>query len=280
MPAPEPHRLLATLQQTLAAQGIDYARGVAEFGQAAASEARFQGKRFTPADHLRGLIHSLLSSQRQWGPVARNLDHIHTIFFGFDPEMVRAADPEHFVQALRELRCGNRQIRAQMHTLPENINTFACIASEQGSLDTFVTSADPDTIAKRLSASGSVYKLRQVGYTLALEYLRNVGIRASKPDVHVRRAISGERLGYFDGHPTEEQAYRKVESLAAEADCNPTYLDNLLWLFCAQNYGNVCRAQPRCSVCGFVNTCNYPRHHSRTAQQSLAGDRGRGILSE
>lgn len=277
MPAPEPRRLLATLQQTLAAQGIDYDGVVTEFGQVPASEARLHGKRFTPADHLRGLVLSLLSNQRPWGPIAYHLDQIQTIFFGFDPERVRAADPEYFVHALRELRCGNRQIRAQMHTLAQNIDTFARIAAEQGSLDAFVTSADPDVIATRLSAPGSVYKLRQVGYTLALEYLRNVGIRASKPDVHVRRAISGERLGYFDGHPTEEQAYRKVEHLAAEANCNPTYLDNLLWLFCAQDYGNVCRAQPRCSVCGFVSTCNYPRTHSRAAQHADSVDAGPAI---
>lgn len=79
--------------------------------------------------------------------------------------------------------------------------------------------------------------------------------------MHVRRAISGERLGYFDGYPTEEQAYRMLGKLADEADTNPTYLDNLLWLFCAKNYGDVCRAQPRCEVCGFVDTCNFPRRY-------------------
>ena len=45
------------------------------------------------------------------------------------------------------------------------------------------TTSIPDVIAKRLGNPGP-YKLRHVGYTLALEYLRNVGIRAGKPDVH------------------------------------------------------------------------------------------------
>jgi hypothetical protein len=261
MSAPMPDRLIATLQQTLASLGIDHEHIVAELGQVSSSEDRLEGKCFTIAEHLRGLVLSLLSSQRQWAGIARNLGQIQGVFFDFDPERVRAADPEYFVRSLRDLKCGNRQIRRQMHTLAENIDTFARIASRHGSLDEFITSADPGEIAKRLSKPGSVYKLRQVGYALALEYLRNVGIRASKPDVHVRRAIGGERLAYFDGYPTEEQAYRKLGQLAEKVGCNPTYLDNLLWIFCATKYGNVCRAEPRCSVCGFAKDCNFPRNH-------------------
>ena len=128
-------------------------------------------------------------------------------------------------------------------------------------MDQFVTSDEPNMIATKLSDSASVYKLKQVGYTLALEYLRNVGIRAGKPDMHVRRVLSGERLAYISGYPSEEQAYRLVAQLASDAACNPTYLDNLLWMFCAQDYGNVCGAHSWCSVCGFVDTCNYGDRH-------------------
>ena len=258
MPAPEPQRLLRTLQDTLASQGVDYDATVAEFGQVQASEERDRGKQFTLADHLRGLVLSLLSNQRPWGPIAANLEQIQSIFFGFNAARVRGTDPDYLVQRLRALRCGNRQIRAQMRSLAENIDTLGRVESDYGSLDRFVTSADPDAIATKLSAASSRYKLKQVGYTLALEYLRNVGVRASKPDVHVRRAIGAERLGYFEEYPTEEQAYRVLGELADGAGINPTYLDNLLWLFCAKNYGDVCRAKPRCEVCGFVDTCNYP----------------------
>ena len=162
MTAPEPRRFLRTLQATLASQGVAYDAIVTEFGQVRASEERDQGKQFTLANHLRGLLLSLLSNQRPWGPIAANLEQIQSIFFGFDPDRVQSTDPEHFVQALCGLRCGNRQIRAQMHSLGENIDTLRRIESEHGSLDQFVVSGDPDAIASKLSAAGSRYKLKQV----------------------------------------------------------------------------------------------------------------------
>jgi len=144
-----------------------------------------------------------------------------------------------------------------------NINVFENIAKDYGSLDAFVNSASPDEIAKQLSTTGARYKFREIGFTLALEYLRNVGVRASKPDVHVRRAISAERLGLAEGRrPTEQETYAVLLKLADEAGVNPTYLDNLLWLFCAQDYGNVCGANPKCSFCRLSSFCNFPNNTS------------------
>ena len=73
MPAPEPHRLLSALKATLTSQGIDIDVVVAEFGQVRASEERARGKQFTLREHVRGLVLSLLSNQRPWGPIARSL---------------------------------------------------------------------------------------------------------------------------------------------------------------------------------------------------------------
>jgi hypothetical protein len=133
------------------------------------------------------------------------------------------------------------------------------IAADKGSLESFVSDPDPVKIARQLSTAGSAYKLNQVGFTLAMEYLRNVGIRASKPDVHVRRAISSRRLNFVGGSdPSEEEAYQVMAGLADRAGVNPTYLDNLLWLFCAEDYGNICGARPSCNICHLSSWCNYP----------------------
>jgi hypothetical protein len=100
--------------------------------------------------------------------------------------------------------------------------------------------------------------LKQLGFALAMEYLRNVGIRAAKPDRHIMRVLGPERLGYFTHSPSEKAAVQLVASLAASAGCNPTYLDNLLWLFCAKGYGQICGAVPRCEFCAFRQNCRYP----------------------
>ena len=257
MSAPDPHYLLATLRSTLLSRGIDVDAVVAEFGQVRASEERARGKQFTLREHVRGLLLSQLSNQRLWGPIAKNLPRIETIFLDFDPVRLQAGNPARLIQAICELRCGNRQIKKQIHSLRENIETLNRIARDHGTMDQFVTSDEPNVIATKLSNFKSMYKLKQVGYTLALEYLRNVGIRAGKPDIHIRRVLSGERLGYLLGYPSEEEAYHLVAQLSSDAVCNPTYLDNLLWIFCAKDYGDICGAQPRCSLCGFVNNCNY-----------------------
>ena len=78
-----------------------------------------------------------------------------------------------------------------------------------------VPGVDPFEIAKLISTP-SPYKLRYVGPALALEYLRNVGIRAGKPDVHVLRILGGERLGYIRGRPTEQEAVQLVADPATQ----------------------------------------------------------------
>jgi len=255
---PQPVDLLKGIQVTLSRRGIDYERIVGEFGQVAASVQRQHGKAFSFRDHLRGLILSLLSNQRPWGPIARNLESIEAVFLGYDQDRLADASPEKLLAKLREIRCGNRAAAVQLRALAGNIATLHRIEGDFGSLDTFVTSDTPDGIAKRLASSGR-YKLKQVGYTLALEYLRNVGIRAGKPDVHIRRVLSEERLAYCAGVPSEEHALRLVARLAQGASCNPTYLDNLLWLFCAKDYGNVCGATPKCALCELSTSCRYPQ---------------------
>jgi hypothetical protein len=80
MPRLDPKSLVSGLQHTLSAQGVDYERVIIEFGQVRASEERLQDKQFNLVDHTRGLILSLLSNQRPWGPIAANLDRIGDIF--------------------------------------------------------------------------------------------------------------------------------------------------------------------------------------------------------
>jgi hypothetical protein len=65
-----------------------------------------------------------------------------------------------------------------MLDLRENIEIFERIIADHSCLDSFITSESPDEIAWRLA--GGKYKLRQVGFTLALEYLRSVGVRRAQ----------------------------------------------------------------------------------------------------
>jgi hypothetical protein len=257
--APETKVILSIVQDSLTAVGVSYEQIVEEFGQVRAWEVRESGGHFTVRDHIRGLVLALLSAQRPWGPIARNIRSIEKIFLDYDKEKLIKTLPSYFVSEMSKIRCGNRRIVRQMNSLAKNIETFDKIDTEFGTLDIFVTSGSPNDIAKRLSEPGK-YKLEEIGYPLSIEYLRNVGIPASKPDMHIRRLLSVQRLGYFKGRPSEMEAYNKMGEMAKEINCCPTYLDNLLWMFCAQDYGNICGANPRCHFCGFAKAklCNYP----------------------
>lgn len=98
--------------------------------------------------------------------------------------------------------------------------------------------------------------MKQVGYALAFEYLRNVGIDAAKPDTHIIRILSKERLGYSDGIPTNEQAIEIMESISKETGLSISYLDALLWNFCATGFGNICTKEPKCNLCILNPYCN------------------------
>ncbi len=264
MPSISACDLLLALQKTLATCGIDYEQEIKDFGQVAASEDRERGHVFDLREHVWALLASQLSNQRPWKPIAQKEEQIRKVFFDYDPGALQRADPESLEAEICSISCGNRRIRKQMRALRENIATLRRIEKDFGGLDNFVTSDDPHQIALQLSEPGP-YKLKEVGYPLALEYLKNVGLRAGKPDVHVLRILGPGRLAYFNHAPSEREASELLARLAAVAGVNTIYLDNLLWLLCAKDYGEVCGATPRCPVCALRASCQYPTSNTTPA---------------
>jgi len=249
--------ILDQIKQTLTDHNVDYETIIDEFGQVASNQSRLAGQSFTLPDHIRGLIYAQLSNQRAWGPIAENLPRIDVIFSHYDPEILKAADPKILATQLMAISCGNRAIGAQMRDLRSNIELFEAIAVEYGSMDGFVTSEDPMQIATELG-SGKRFKVKQIAFTLAMEYLRNVGISAIKPDLHICRIIGPERLGLVDKEPSPEEAYTALMAAAEKATDSAVYMDNLLWLFAAKDYGNICSATPRCGECGVTLCGRHP----------------------
>jgi hypothetical protein len=250
-------QLIDGLQESLARRGVDFEAVIESFGQVRASIERAAGRVFTVPDHIRGLVLAQLSNQRAWKPIADNRNRLAELFCDYDPALLLCAEPNELVDGLRRLKCGNRADKKQMNSLAANIRTLARIDVELGGLDSFVSRHRPDRVAQTLSTTGP-HKLLYVGPALALEYLKNVGIRASKPDVHVRRSLSGDRLAFASGLPNEWEAYEIVERIAAESGHNAIYVDKLFWMFCAKDYGAICGAQPKCHLCALRSGCSFP----------------------
>lgn len=154
-----------------------------------AIEARKIGKHFTIEEHIKGMIYSLLSNQRDWGAIYKNKRIIDSIFFNFDKNKLKNMDYRYFVDSLKSRKLGNRSINNQMKVLKYNIEIFEQIENEYGTLDSFITMLKPTAIAVLFASHESPYKLKQMNYALVLEYLRNIGIDTAKPDVHIIRIL-------------------------------------------------------------------------------------------
>ena len=244
---------LDQITKTMLMNGFDFEKAISDFGQVSAYIDRLNGRVFSLRDHVRGLILAQLSNQRPWGPIADNLAQIEDVFFGFDPESLKGADHEVLSTKVKELRCGNRQIGKQCKHLASNIKVLEYIQNTYSTIDTFVTSDQPEKIARKLSEPGST-KLMQMGFTLSMEYLRNVGINVIKPDLHICRIIGPERLGLANRKPSPEEAYRLIMDWAKKTDKPAIWIDNVLWLFAAKDYAAICTSDPKCSICR-VNSC-------------------------
>ncbi len=167
--------------------------------------ARKDGKTYDFSEHLQAMVYSLLSAQRPWAKIVRHLDEIDGIFFGYDAKKILKQTDTYFVDRIREIKCGNRNIHVQMKYLPDNIATMRSIEKEYGNLDAFVFSAPAYEIVKMLTDYKSRYKLRK---------------------------------------------------LSKESGISMAAIDNIIWSFCSEQYGEICGASPKCWECPVKEQCH------------------------
>ncbi|MCR5812860.1 MAG: hypothetical protein K6G34_16055, partial [Lachnospiraceae bacterium] len=218
---------------------------------------RKNGKKYTLRDHVKGMIYSMLSAQTKWHRIQEHLTDIDKLFYDYDPDSIMTADPSHFVEGLFDLKCGNRSTKKQMDALKYNIQNFQRMQDEFGSVDAFVTSEPTEEIVRKLSMSSSKYKMKMFGEALAWEYLRNVGIDGAKPDTHLCRFLGADRMGTGEKSPAStKEVIEQVARLSEETGMSKVEIDNLIWSFCADGYGEICTATPHCEVCPIREWCN------------------------
>lgn len=255
------NEIIGLIKLSLKRHGINYDQVINDLGQVKAYEKRQRGDKFSLNEHVKGLILAFLSNQRVWRQIAENFDVLKKIFYNYDSELLMKANYNALLQQIKINKLGNRNINSQILNLHHNIGIFKNIEKEFGSIDMFVESNKVEVIAKFLSDINSKYKMKELGFVLAMEYLKNVGVRTIKPDTHIMRILGPERLGFFSQNETEESAVIKFQKFCLEFGYNQTYLDNLFWTFCAKGYGEICGKIPKCSYCLVRERyyCNYNR---------------------
>ena len=212
-------------------------------------------KTFTINDHISALIYSQLSANRPWIGIEKHKEEIDNIFHNFDVEYLKTANPEELVDEIKSIKCGNRQINYQMYGLRDNIQMFEEIEDEYGSLDNFVLSDDAIKIAKKLSTGK--YKLKAVGFALACEYLKGVGIDVIKPDIHICRILG--RFGYSKKvMASEKEAIAIIDDISNEYDLPKMEIDTIIWQYGARGYLEICGSEPKCHICNIK--CKYSNY--------------------
>jgi hypothetical protein len=217
---------------------------------------RKNGKQFSFAEHIAALVYAQLTNQTKWSRIVPHLSEIDALFFHYDPQEIQKYPGTYFADGIFALKCGNISTKAQMNNLHKNIATMEVIAKEYGSMDAFVTSAPAQRIVELLSTGKSKYKMAMLGEALAWEYIRNVGIDGCKPDTHLRRFLGSERMGNASGPiATVDETIRQIEVLSAEVNLPLSSIDNIIWSYCADGYGEVCTATPHCEKCVIHGSC-------------------------
>lgn len=244
-----------TLMRTfLLENGVQYNDSISEM-----AVRRNKGETFSFSEHLSALIYAMLTNQTKWNRIVPHLPEIDELFFFYDPKEIKQHPGTYFSDGIFKLKCGNISTAAQMKYLTQNILVMEKIVDDYGSMDEFITSEPAHKIIRKLSSYRSPYKIKMLGEALAWEYIRNVGIDACKPDTHLRRFLGNARMGSSDTPVASvEEVVAQVELIAKENNMPQSVVDNLIWSYCADGYGQICTATPKCDVCVIKNFCNYP----------------------
>lgn len=217
---------------------------------------RKAGKDFSLEEHIAALVYAQLTNQTKWSRIVPHLAEIDALFFHYDPKQIQKRPGTYFADGIFELKCGNISTKAQMNNLHRNISQMEAIAEEFGSMDAFVTSAPAQHIVELLSSGKSKYKMAMLGEALAWEYIRNVGIDGCKPDTHLRRFLGNDRMGNAsESIASINETIQQIEVLATETNLPLSSIDNIIWSYCADGYGEICTATPHCEKCVVRTNC-------------------------
>lgn len=237
-------------------------------------QSRRSGAKSPIKDYIEGMILAMLTNSVPWKNISPHINNgnIATIFHNYNPVWLKSADPDELVKDLRAIKCGNRRDKQQMNSLRGNINLIETIIRAHNSFEDYLKSKSSAYPVIPYSAledfqPGKRYKLQEMGIPLVCEFLKNMGFELPKPDVHLRRFLSADRMG--TGHSpmaTEEEVFNQIQALSKASGEFIPNIDLIIWEYCAKGYGQICGGRPQCKggsfnqkSCPFHrNSCNHP----------------------
>lgn len=69
-------------------------------------------------------------------------------------------------------------------------------------------------------------------------------------EIWQQKSIGNDRLGYSNSNIAPElEVIRIFDQISGNTGYLKSYLDIVLWSFCADGYGEICTANPKCNRC-------------------------------
>lgn len=225
---------------------------------------RATGKDFQIQDYIEGMIRSMLTAMVDWYRIKPHFDNgeIPDIFSNYDPQILKKADPIFLETEIRKIKCGNICISKQMKALGHNVEVLQNIESKYGTIDQYfrcLLKNYPSVSYSELQTFIKDYRLAEMGVALICEFLKNMGFDLPKPDRHLRRFFGKERIGYSkQKNASEKEVFDIVENLAQSTGKTRQEIDLIIWAYCAEGYGQICTAKPKCNNCVCNTYCHLP----------------------
>lgn len=236
---------------------------------------RERGDVFGVEEHIRGMVYSMLSSQRDWQIVARLIgdkkprDTLSEIFEDYNPaalERKNARGLEKMTRQLEAVHCGfvsDRRKRSPVSGAKAVVENIKAIRSNMDRIDRLSDIADPKerydaacALVEELGkGSGKPFHLMREA--LVAQYLRNVGIDIPKSDTHLKRFLGSARMGRKDNHAvaTVREVFNEVWDIHVQTRLRPAEIDHLIWLYCARGGLTRCAQKPNCTQCPLCSCC-------------------------
>ncbi len=217
---------------------------------------RNSGKTYDINEHCKALILSKLSNRQKWYRIEEKMDAIQKIFFDYDYNKILNSNENYFIEQIKNIKCGSQVTDRDFNNLHQNIQVLLTIEKHYGSIDSYLLSKPAHKIVEDLSSVDSSLKMKTIGPALAWEYLRNVGIDGTKPDVHLKRILSSERLHISNNkNISDDEFYTIMTDMKNKTGKLYLELDCYLWSYCADGQAKICSAEPNCNKCVIQKYC-------------------------
>jgi 3-methyladenine DNA glycosylase Tag len=216
-----------------------------------------------------GLCRAVFSANATWEPIKENWEMVRSALCMLKVHAVAALSEKDLFLACNELASYLSQAMSpedlchKVRYVRDDAICLLRIAQKHGSFSALIGSflikdrldnsiidtAREAEVFMRFTDSNGEDKLRGVGLAIFCEFCKNIGIDEFKPDRHIKRFFQWINLLGGVG-PEMDRPCRNLGIAIARAAGQPrTYVDSLIWNFCADKRGEICRKSGRGSKC-------------------------------